>query len=462
MTKTILTVAACLLFTATSFAQGAATTWKSSAEPLAEMAKLRKLIKAPVFKKADFPITKYGAVADGKTNNTEAFKKAIDDCSKSGGGTVTVPLGTWLTGAICLKDNVNLHLVDSAKIIFSTDSKDYPIVFTRWEGIECMNYSSLIYANGATNIAVTGHGTLDGQADRTHWWNWTFGAARAKLADMNKAKLDPTKRVLGDGFNLRPNMLTLVNCKNILVSDVLMKNSPMWFMHPLLSENITIDNVKVVSHGPNNDGCDPESCKNVLITHCLFDTGDDCIAIKSGRDEDGRRINRPAENHIVEWCTMKDGHGGVGIGSEISGGAKNIYAVNCQMDSPNLLIVLRLKTSSFRGGIIENVFMKDVKVGTFKDAAVSFNMYYETPKDGKPGDFMPTIRNIWVENLDIEKAGNYGVFAHVYPQSPVQNLHVVNCDIRGVKTPTQVDNVTNMIYDNVKMNGVLAAVPTVK
>jgi polygalacturonase len=465
MPRAILLTAAGLMLTVASFAQTTATVWKTSAEPLAEMEKLRKIIKSPVFKNADYPVTKYGAMAGGVTNNTEAFKKAITECSKNGGGTVSVPVGTWLTGAICLKDNVNLHLADGATILFSRDTKDYPIVFTRWEGIECMNYSALIYANGATNIAVTGNGILDGNADSQHWWNWVHGGvngvtqavARAKLAEQNSQKVDPAKRIFGDGSYLRPNMLQFVNCKNIRISDVKMLNSPMWFLHPLLSENITIESVKIVSHGPNNDGCDPESCKNVLIKNCLFDTGDDCIAIKSGRDEDGRRINRPAENHIIEDCIMKDGHGGVGIGSEISGGARNIYAINCRMDSPQLLIVLRLKTSSSRGGIIENVFMKDVKVGTYKDAAVSFNMFYE-----KPGNYMPTIRNIWVENLDVEKAGNFGVFARAYPESPVQNLRVVNSNIRGVKTPTQVDHVANMIYDNVKMNGSVAVVPDAK
>ncbi len=463
MKKTFFAAALLSVFSTLSFAQS--ITWKSSAEPLAEMEKVRKQIKSPEFKNAEYPITKYGAVADGKTNNTEAFKKAIDACSKNGGGSVTVPVGTWLTGAICLKSNVNLHFADSAKLLFSRDTKDYPVVFTRWEGIECMNYSALIYANGATNIAVTGNGILDGNADRDHWWNWVIGGstetnqrpARARIAEQMKQGVPGEKRVCGDGSYLRPNMVQFINCKNIRIADVKMLNSPMWFMHPLLSENITIENVKVISHGPNNDGCDPESCKNVLIKGCLFDTGDDCIAIKSGRDEDGRRIGKPAENHIVENCMMKDGHGGVGIGSEISGGARGIYAINCNMDSKNLDRVLRLKTSSSRGGIIENVFMKDIKVGTYKGAAFSFDMFYETP-----GNFMPTIRNIWVENVDVEKGGSYGVFVKAYAESPVENLHVVNCNIRGVKTPTSIDHVKNMTYDNVMMNGTAAKIPDTK
>jgi len=233
-----------------------------------------------------------------------------------------------------------------------------------------------------------------------------------------------------------------------------MINSPMWNLNPVLCENVTVENVKVIAHGPNTDGFDPESCKNVLLRNCYFDTGDDCIAIKSGRDEDGRRINRPAENHIIENCEMKDGHGGVGIGSEISGGAKNIYAINCIMNSPNLDRILRLKTSSSRGGIIENIFMKDIKVGTYKSAAVSMDMFYE-----QPGNFMPTIRNVWVENVDIEKGGEFGVYIRAYKESPVENFKMVNCTIRDVKTPMQVDYVKNMQLLNVTINGKLTQAP---
>jgi polygalacturonase len=268
------------------------------------------------------------------------------------------------------------------------------------------------------------------------------------LHELMHKKTDPKTRIFGDSSFLRPNFIQPYNCKNILISGVKMLNSPMWNINPVLCENVTVDNVKIIAHGPNTDGVDPESCKNVLIKNCYFDTGDDCIAIKSGRDEDGRTIGKPAENHIIENCEMKDGHGGVVIGSEISGGAKNIYAINCNMDSPNLDRILRIKTSSSRGGVIENVFMKDVKVGTYKDAAVTCNMFYE-----QPGNFMPTIRNIWVENLDVEKGGNFGVYVHAYKESPVENLRLVNCDIRGVKTPTQIDYVKNLQFQNVKING---------
>jgi polygalacturonase len=443
------------------------TVWTSSEQPLKELAALRKQIIAPVFKNKDYPITRYGAVADGKTLNTSAFKKAIEACNRAGGGRVVVPAGVFLTGPIYLKSNVNLHLNSGATIRFSQNTRDYPIVFTRWEGMECMNYAPQLYAYKETNIAVTGTGTIDGNADKTHWWPWKgreeYGwkkgdpnqaKARSVLHQMMHEQVDPQKRVFGEGHYLRPSMFQPYLCKNILLSGVKMINSPMWFLNPVLSENITIQKVSIASHGPNTDGCDPESCKNVLIKDCFFDTGDDCIAIKSGRDEDGRRYQKPAENHIIDGCQMKDGHGGVVIGSEIAGGARNIYAVNCSMDSPDLDRILRIKTSSSRGGIIENIFMKDIKVGAYKDAAITCDMFYENP-----GNYMPVIRNIWVENVDVAKGGNYGIFVHAYKASPVQNLKLVNCNMRRVKQPMKIDYIKNLELKNVIINGTVASVP---
>ncbi|MEO5562827.1 MAG: glycoside hydrolase family 28 protein [Chitinophagaceae bacterium] len=456
--QTMLLVSILLFFScdpARKIAGPSTASWKSSADPLEQMELVRKQIKAPLFNNKEFPVTIYGAVGDGKTLNTEAFRKAIDECNKNGGGRVVVPPGVFLTGAIHLKSNVDLHLADSAKILFSVDAKDYlPMVFSRWEGMELMNYSALIYANEQENIAITGNGVLDGNASYQNWWSWNAGRpskqvkARDLLHELNHKQTDPKTRVFGEGSYLRPNFIQFYTCKNILISGVRIINSPMWNVNPVLCENITIENVKIISHGPNTDGIDPESCKNVLIINCYFDTGDDCIALKSGRDEDGRRINRPAENHIIQNCQMKDGHGGVVIGSEISGGAKNIFAINCLMDSPNLDRILRFKTSSSRGGVIENIFMKDVKAGVYKDAAITFNMFYE-----QPGNFIPTIRNVWVENLDVEDGGDYGIYVHAYKQSPVQNLTMINCNIRGVKTPIRIDYVKNLQFNNVFING---------
>lgn len=462
LTKTALM--ACCLSVFMAFGQKSETKfWSSSEEALKEMAQIKKSIIAPTFKDKEYLVTAFGAKGDGTTKNTEAFKKAIEACNAGGGGKVIVPAGNFLTGPIYLKSNVNLYVSEGATITFSQDTKDYPIVLTRWEGMDCMNYSPQIYAYNEENIAITGKGTLNGNASDAVWWPWKGSKnhgwkqgdpnqfkAREALHIQMKDKVDPRKRIYGDGHYLRPYMIQPYNCKNLLISGVKLIDSPMWFISPVMSENITIEKVTIIAHGPNTDGCDPEACKNVLIKDCYFDTGDDCIAIKSGRDEDGRDNKRPAENHIIEGCTMKDGHGGVVIGSEIAGGARNIFAVNCKMDSKNLDRVLRVKTSSSRGGTIENIFLKDITVGSFGESAIHFNMFYENP-----GKFMPTIRNIWVENLTVEKGGEYAIWVKAYKESPIENLKVVNCKMNGIKTPLKIDNVKNMQLDNVYINGEL-------
>ena len=435
---------------------------ESEGGPWAGLEKVRSQINAPQFPDKDFLITGFGAKGDGVTKNSDAFKQAIQACHESGGGRVVVPEGTWLTGAIHLKSNVNLHLADNSTILFSRDSSDYlPVVFTRWEGMELMNYSPFIYAYEQENIAITGNGTLDGNANNENWWYWCgakkFGwkeglgrqnPARARLHEQTHEEVPAEKRIYGPNDYLRPQFVQPYKCKNVLISGIKLINSPMWNVHPVLCENVTVENIRVESLGPNNDGCNPESCKNVLIKGCYFDTGDDCIAIKSGRNEDGRNIGRPAENMIIEDCIMKEGHGGVVIGSEISGGARNIYAQNCTMDSPNLDRVLRIKTSSQRGGTVEDIFMRNVKVGTYREAAVKCNMFYE-----EEGPHIPKIRNIVVENLQVENGGKYGVLVRAYEQSPVVGLKLINCTINGVEIPVQVDHVEKMEFEDVTING---------
>jgi len=435
--------------------------WATTEQPTQAMESVRKLINAPVFNDKKFLITDLGAKGDGKTNNTEAFKKAIEACSAAGGGHVIVPAGNFVTGAIYLKSNVDLHLQDNAVISFSYDTHDYPVVLTRWEGSDCMNYSPQIYAYKEQNIAVTGTGTLNGGGSDEHWWSWKgstrFGwheglpnqlKARDMLHVMTHQGVDPRKRIFGEGSYLRPNMFAPYQCQNIAISGVKMINSPMWFISPVMCDNVTIEGVDIKAEGPNTDGCDPDACKNVLIKNCVFDTGDDCIALKSGRDEDGRNNGRPAENHIIEGCQMRNGHGGITIGSEIAGGARNIFAINCTLSSPNLNLILRFKTSSLRGGTIENIFFKDIKAGTYNDAALGFDMFYE-----EPGNYIPTIRNIWVENLTVANGGKNGIVVHAYKESPVQDLHLINCSIDGVKTPLKIDNVKDLKLQQVQING---------
>lgn len=436
-------------------------------DPWKEAEKIRASIVVPVFPKKDFAIEKYGAKGDGVTDCTEAFRKAIKACHDAGGGRVVVPAGTYSTGAIHLLSNVNLHISKGAVLLFSRDPKKYlPQVYTRFEAVELMNYSPLIYAYEQENIAVTGEGELNGNADADNWWYWkgkwghagknyearenSQKPANDRLKLMAETNVSVDKRVFGEGDYLRPSFVQPYKCKNVLIEGVTIKDSPMWIIHPVLSENVTIRKVKVISHGPNNDGCDPESCKNVLIEDCLFDTGDDCIAIKSGRDHDGRRVNVPSENIIVRNCTMKDGHGGVVIGSEISGNVRNVFAENCTMSSPNLDRALRLKSNSRRGGIIENVYMRNVTVGDLAEAVLHVDMFYFK----ETGEYLPSVRNIQMKNVT-SKNSPYAVYINSDEAYPVENILIEDCAFDGVKKGNLLNGYKNLVFKNVTINGVL-------
>jgi polygalacturonase len=418
-------------------------------------------IKLPEFPGKDFSLLKYGAKGDGTTDCTEAFKKAILACNQAGGGRVVVPEGVFLTGAIHLKSNVNLYVSEKATIKFSTDpNKFLPLVFTRFESVECYNYSALIYAYDQENIAITGKGTLDGQADDTNWWKWK-GAKDTnaknqiesvkKLNKMGEDGIPVSQRVFGENHYMRPNFIQLIKCKRVLIDGLTLVRSPMWEINPVLSESVTVQNVKVSSLGPNNDGCDPECCKNVLIKNCDFNTGDDCIAIKSGRNNDGRRVNVPSENIVIQDCRMNDGHGGVVIGSEISGSVRNVYAENCVMDSPNLDRALRIKTNSVRGGIVENVYMRNIKIGQVNEAVVLVSFKYQ---EGDTGKFTPVVRNIYVSNVTSEKS-NYGLFLDAYERSPVTNVVIENCKFNGVKDSNLLNFTKDLTFKEFYINGKL-------
>jgi polygalacturonase len=420
-------------------------------------------IRPPTFAPRDFPVTSFGAVGDGSTLNTEAFRRAIDACSTAGGGRVVVPAGRFLTGPVHLKSNVNLHVARGATLAFSRDASHYlPPVLTRWEGTELMSYSAFIYALDQENIAVTGEGTLDGQSDVTAWWPWNgsprYGgkpgqgnqrAARTRLMEMGEAGVPVAERVFGEGSFLRPNFVQPYRCRNVLIEGVTIVNSPMWELNPVLCQNVTVRGVRISSHGPNNDGCDPEACRDVLIEDCEFDTGDDCIAIKSGRNADGRRVGVPVENVIVRRCRMKDGHGGVTVGSEVSGGARYIFAEQCQMDSPNLERGLRLKTNATRGGVLEHVYMRDCTIGQVSNAVLSIDLYYE---EGPKGDFPPVVRNIEMRNVTSERS-QYALYLRGYPHDAITDVHLTDCAFANVEKESVIEHVDRLTLERVTING---------
>lgn len=265
-----------------------------------------------------------------------SIQDVIDECSRAGGGTVIVPGGQWHTGPLHLRSHTHLHFEDGAVVIFSDTPEDYlPVVFTRWEGMECYNYSPLIYANDCTDIAVTGAGRLIGNGQK--WWHWKKRQQKAanELCYAEYDNIPVSERIYGTReAALRPSYLQPINCKNVLIDGITLEDGPQWTIHPVYCENVIIRNTKVCTTGHNTDGLNPDSCRNVLIENCDFSTGDDCIAINSGMNEDGWRVNRPCENVIIRNCTMSGGHGAVVIGSAVSGGVRNIYAHNCRIKTP--------------------------------------------------------------------------------------------------------------------------------
>ena len=443
---------------------------------------IEQSIRVPQFAAQDFLITKYGA----KTTNTakknqKAIQKAIDTCSKKGGGRVIVPAGQhFLTGAIALKSHVNLVVEDGAVLEFAFEPDLYPLVRTRWEGLDCWNLSPLIYAYQQTDIAITGKGTIDGGGSRETWWPWVgrekfgwkegmtvhqFNGARARLMQYAEDGVPIDERRFTKSDGLRPQLVNFNQCEGILIEDVTLLRSPFWVIHPLLSKDITVRGVHINNDGPNGDGCDPESCERVLIENCYFNTGDDCIAIKSGRNNDGREggqgafAGRPSKNIIIRNCKMQNGHGGVVIGSEISGGCQNVYAHDCEMDSPNLDRVLRIKTNSCRGGIIENINMRNVTVGQCKEAVLKINTDYE-PNEVCCRGFYPTVRNVTMENVTCKKS-KYGVMMVGYNDPKlaytVNHITVRNCQFNGVtsKPVHQIGLAQDIKYENLIINGSL-------
>ena len=417
----------------------AASTEHSFAPEWAEVPGILARITAPTFSNREFPITDFGAVADGKTDCTAAIQKAIAACHQAGGGHVTVEAaGVFLTGPIHLLSNVDLHVADGSTLRFITDPTRYlPAVFTRWEGVECYNYSPLIYALEQENIAVTGGGTLDGGASDANWWAWVHrgpdhaapAAADARaLNEMGDQGVPVAQRVFGAGHFLRPNFIQPYRCRNVLIEGVHIRRSPMWEVNPELCTNVIVRGVDIVSTGPNNDGCDPESSRDVLIEHCQFTTGDDCIAIKSGRNNDGRRVNAPSENIIVRQCTMNDGHGGVVIGSEVSGNCRNIFVEDCRMDSPHLDRALRLKSNARRGGVIENVFLRRVDIGQVAEAVLTVDFVYE---EGARGPYHPVVRNVVLEDIT-SRASPRVMWVMGIAGGVIEGIRFVDCTFRGV------------------------------
>lgn len=372
-------------------------------------------------------IKDFGAVADETTLNTQAFKNAISECANAGGGHVIVPDGNWLTGAIHLKSNIDLHLEKNAVILFSKNPEDYlPAVFTRFEGIELMNYSPFIYADNCENISISGDGVLNGQGKNWLEWKDIQKGDAQRLYKMAEQEIPVEERnFTGKGNALRPSFIEFVNCKNVRLFDFTLKNSPMWSIHPLYSENIFIRNIKIDTTGHNTDGIVIDSSKYVLVDNVDLETGDDSISIKSGLDKDGWRVNRPSENIVIKNSIIKKEHSSITVGSEMSGGVRNIYIQDCSFKEADQGV--RIKSMPGRGGFVENVWARDLQMTDIKNAALQFEMNYDSSSNTPASEALPKIKNIYIDN--IAAAGNspkYLIKIDGFPEQPIENITLLN------------------------------------
>jgi polygalacturonase len=437
----LMAVAASLfLITRSSGDQDAAKAWESVPQIL-------KRIVPPVFPKKDFPITRHGAKEGGVENCKAAFDAAIRECAEAGGGRVIVPRGKFLSGPIHLRSQVELHLEEGAELIFSDRFEDYlPVVPVRAGGVEILNYSPLIYAKDCTNVAVTGKGTLNGNAAK--WWKWKSKETSGHFK-VGATGIPVEKRIFGTPeAAIRPNFLCLMNCRNVLLEDFTIGGGPNWTIHPVYCENITIRGVTVATDGPNNDGIDPDSCRDLLIEGCTFSTGDDCVVLKSGYNEDGWRVGRPTENVIMRHCSSKHGHGGLVIGSEMSGDVRNVFMHDCQFDGTDRAI--RIKSRRGRGGVVEKIYARDIKVRDMKEEVIILNMDYSSDKNAATNDKAPVFRDMCFERITGDGAP-VAIRITGEPDSPIANIRFRDMKLtaeRGVLA----SNVKGLHFENLRID----------
>ena len=442
----------------------------------------------PVVQRPSFPdyqvdIRDFGAKADGETLNTEAINNAIKAVSEKGGGKVVIPEGLWLTGPVVLQNNVNLHVEKNALVLFSGDADLYPLVRTSFEGLDMLRCQSPISAMNAENIAITGYGVLDGSGDSWRpvkrnkmtdgqWksllksggvvdesgkvWYPNEGALKASILTGSKEKREISDSEW-EGMKrwLRPVLLSIVKSKRVLLEGVTFRNSPSWCLHPLSCEDLTLNGVKVFNpwYSQNGDALDVESCKNVVVTNSLFDAGDDAICIKSGKDADGRRRGEPCENVLVKNNTVLHGHGGFVVGSEMSGGVRNVYVADCTFIGTD--VGLRFKSTRGRGGVVENVYVDNINMINIPGDALIADLYYavkDAPGAPVPAvtEETPSFKNIHISNISCKGAGR-AMFLNGLPEMPTENFSVRNMRITDAQKGAFINKVAGVTLENIEI-----------
>lgn len=449
-------------------------------------------VARPSFPDYKVNIRDFGAVSDGKTICTEAINNAISHVNAHGGGTVVIPAGLWISGPIGLQSNVNLYTEHGALVVFTSDLDAYEIVETSFEGLDTRRCQSPLYARNAHNIAITGYGTFDGcgedwrpvkksKVTSKQWKNllkkskvtnekgdiWYPSEESKKGADACYDFNVPDNITTDEGWEsikrwLRPTLLSFQNCDTVLLENATFKNSPAWCLHPLQCTHITIDGVKVNNpwYAQNGDALDMESCRNALIINSIFDAGDDAICIKSGKDEDGRRRGVPCENVIVRNNTVLHGHGGFVVGSEMSGGARNIYIADCSFIGTD--VGLRFKSTRGRGGVVENIYIENIVMINIPEEPLLFDLFYGKKGKATAGELpsvteeTPIFRNIHINNVVCRGAGR-AMYFNGLPEMKISNVNIENTTILGAKSGIVINradgvNIKNCCIEPLKGN----------
>ena len=432
--------------------------WDYAEKKWLEADRIESSVTGASIPKREVNVLNHNIIQNGEELNTKAINDLIILISGEGGGKIIFPPGVYLTGGIILKDNIEIHIESGATLKFSQNPMDYmPNVISHWEGMEIYNFRAFIYSNDAKNIAITGDGVLDGNAGWDNWWSWSKNNLhkqkqnRPRLMDYNRNQVKAEERNFGLGYNLRPNFIHIYKSEKITIKGVTLKNSPMWFIHTVLSENIIIDGVEIFApyESPNTDAIDLESSKNIVVKNCYIDVGDDCITMKSGRNQDGRRINTPTENVIARDNVIKNGRGGLTIGSEMSGGANNIFMRNCKINSKKLNRAFRIKGSEVRGGYVRNIFVKDVEIDTVGGGPVlNIDLHYtvrEAERDGKL--YLPKVENVFIQDVKCNYA-KQPLYLDGYSESKIRNVRLKNVNIMDISEPSHVKDVANLIIED--------------
>ncbi|WP_084555781.1 glycoside hydrolase family 28 protein [Alkaliflexus imshenetskii] len=406
-------------------------------------------IKPPVIPQRSFLITDFGGVGDGVTNSKPAFDKAMAASEEAGGGRIVVPAGDYfMEGPIHFVSNTDLHLAEGARLFFSSEPAHYlPVVPTSWEGTLLYNYSPFIYAYQCENIAITGSGVIDGEASDT-WQLWREIQRESQLLSrqMNNDQVPVAQRIFGDGHYLRPHLIQFYDCRNILVEDVKIEDSPFWCLHLLMCQNVTVRGIRFDAQNKNNDGIDPEYSEDVLIENVVFNNADDNVAIKAGRDLEGRTIGRSTKNIIVRNCKLLGLHGIV-IGSEMAAGVHNVFVENCEAIG-YLKRGLYIKSNPDRGGEISNIFFRNVKLDKVEDAFFITSFYHQEGKG-----HVTHIHNIFVEDVYCREATAAGIVIHGFPEKKVHNIHFTNVTIEQAQIAFDLQEARNIILEDVSIGG---------